>query len=394
MKKIVSILLATFMIAALGCAAVSADVLFYDPFNEWTSYWSGYDDPNFGGDAHRIVNYNGENVLEGWEEARVHQANYEGDEEFGVGYAATLSALTTGTIWVDVMAESNGNDNGGAGLWWKNTYYAKHEGAEDADLYTLKYYPGTSTVKFIREFPAAQTDDEKILIEWEDPRALGDNMNTPITLGLRIEPGKISAFVDGNWIYTHEDSSIGVDACPPLFWNDGIHVLWDNYYVGDLNELPLPSAGENNSGGGDVTTAAGQENNGADGTTAAGNNSVNNGENNANNGDAANNGSNGASGVNGANGANGADTRVESVVETKVETSVVVVGTDAEGNAITEVVSEIVSEIVTRPVANTNSANPNAGNGGSQTGDMTWIVISAMVVSLGAAILVKKFSVK
>ena len=238
MKKIIAVLIVTAMLAVAACATVSAEIRFYDPFDTWTSYWFGYDSDDRAGDLNVITTFNGDNVLEGWEEARVHQGLYADNEVLGKGYANSGSALITGTFWVELRAEDTGNECG-AGLWWKNTYHETHEDAEGSDTYLLFYYPVTSTVKFMRDFPGATTDEEKLVKEWSDPKARGNNLNDPITLGMRVEAGKISAFVDGQCIASFEDASLGNDPCPILLWNDGLHAIWDNFYVGDLAELPL-----------------------------------------------------------------------------------------------------------------------------------------------------------
>jgi hypothetical protein len=249
MKKVISILLIAVMFAAIACAGVSAEVRFYDPFDTWTSYWFGYDMDDHGGDLNELSVYKGENVLEGWEEARVHQGMYSDNKITGKGYENSGSALTTGTVWVDLRCEDMGNE-AGAGLWWKNTYHETHEDAEDADTFTLFYYPHNSTVVFSRDFPGASTDEEKIIIRWTDPKGRGNNLDNPITLGLRVESGKISAFVDGEWIASYDDAGLGVDPCPILLWNNALHAIWDNFYVGDLAELPLPGNASNNGGSG------------------------------------------------------------------------------------------------------------------------------------------------
>ena len=249
MKKIIAVLLITTLLAAIACAAVSAEIRFYDPFDTWTSYWIGYGDPSQGGDLNQITKFNGENVLEGWEEAVVHQGAYSDNEITGKGYANSGSALTTGTFWVDLRVEDEKGD-GSAGLWWKNTYHETHEDAESSDTFTLFYFPTTSTVKFIHDFPGAESEEEKIVKTWTDPKARGNNLTgEKITLGMRVESGKISAFVDGEWIATFEDASLGVDPCPILLWNNGLHTIWDNFYVGDLAELPLPGSSNGNGGG-------------------------------------------------------------------------------------------------------------------------------------------------
>ena len=365
MKKIISISLTVIMLAAMLCSGVSATILFQDPFDEWTSYWIGYNDPQKGGDKNELSNHNGENVLEGWDEARVHQAAYENDEEAGSGYASTRSSMTTGTVWVELMAEVTESDEAGAGLWWKNTYHEKHEGADDSDLFMLKYFPATSTVKFIRDFPGAMTDAERTLVEWSDPQNRGNNLRDPITLGFRIETGKISAYVDGQWIGSYDDATIGYDACPILLWNDSLHAIWDNYCVGDLNELPLP------------TNATSTTNN-QTGDNSGGNGASNNGQNASNPGNSGNNG--------------GTKTRIETTIDSEIVTHSRVIGVDENGNEITTIESEIVTVIGSREVADTDGSGSSANRGGSATGDAAVIVISVMIVALGSAIVVKKVS--
>ena len=340
MKKIVSFLLVAVLFAAIACAAVSAEIRFYDPFDTWTSYWIGYGMDDHGGDLNFLSKFNGENVLEGWEEAVVHQGAYSDNDVLGKGYANSGSALTTGTFWVDLRVEDLGNDGSSAGLWWKNTYHETHEDADGADTYVLFYYPETSTVKFIRDFPGANSEDEKIVKEWADPKNRGSNINgEKITLGMRVESGKISAFVDGEWIATFEDGTLGLDPCPILLWNNGLHTIWDNFYVGDLNELPLPNSGNNNGGdnGGNPTPD------------------------------------------------NPTPQPMPDETELRIDT-VIVTDTDEEGNVVTRVETE--KTVVPAP----NTGNNNGGRTATKTGDTIVIVAAVMIVALGAAIVVKKVS--
>ena len=330
MKKIISVMLAVMMISAIACAAVSATVLFRDPFDTNTEYWfQGVQDI---GERFEIAEFDGSNMLEGWDGALVRQAHYENEESPIPGFKSTYSSFSQGTVTVEVRAESMDKE-GGVGMWWPHTYHEKHEGVEGTESFSLKYYPMTSSVKFMHDYPGAESDADRLVFEWKDPRQLGDNLYDPITLGLRIESGRISAFVDGQWIASYDDATLGVDAAPIVLWNDGMHALFDNYTYGDLAELPLPAN----------ATPTPQPTPTPDVT--------------------------------------------EKVVESHIETKAVVVGTDESGNAITEIVSEVVTEIVNRP-----SANGSSGNGGAQTGDMTLVVVAAMVVALGAAIVVKKVS--
>ncbi len=345
MKRVISILIVTVMVIAIASVAVSAEVRFRDPFDEWTQYWVGWDLDDHGGDLNVLTQYNGENVLEGWPEAVVHQGYYSNDEVAGKGYENSGSALIQGTVWVDVMCELVDNEDGGAGLWWKNTYHEKHEDAEYADTFLLWYYPGSSTVKFIHEAPGQETDEEKIVVEWSDPRQLGENLGKPITLGLRVEAGKVSAFVDGDYIGSYEDATLGIDPCPVLLWNGGVHVYWDNYCVGDLNELLIPGALP------------------VDSTPSGGDDSANE------------------------------PTPTEKVIESKVETKVVE-DTDENGEIVTRIETEIVTEEVVRPAPDTGSAGGNQGGTSARTGDAAIVVIAVMIAAFGAAIAVKKISAK
>ena len=346
MKKIIAVLLAVTLLAAIACATVSAEIRFYDPFDTWTSYWFGYGRDDQGGDLNVITKVNGENVLEGWEEARVHQGMYSDNEITGKGYANSGSALITGTVWVDLRCEDTDSESS-AGLWWKNTYHETHENADGSDTFLLYYFPSTSTVKFFRDFPGAETDEERLIVSWNDPKSRGNNINgDKITLGLRVESGKISAFVDGEWIGSFDDATLGNDPCPILLWNNGLHAIWDNFYVGDLAELPLPGSGGQQGGGQQGGNQGGQQGGNQGGAQQGGG--------------------------------------TEKVIVKKS----VVVGTDAEGNAITEIVTE---EVVRQVAATGGTAT---GGNAAKTGDAAIIVIAVMVAALGAAIVVKKVTSK
>lgn len=236
MKKLISFLLAAVMFAYVSYIGVRAEILFTDPFDVKTDYWI------YAGNMFKISDVNGNHMLEGKSNSRVHQGHYTPSKE-GVGYGAGNGTITTGTFWVELYTELKDNKNAGAGLWWKNTYHQKHEGADIADTFTLKYYPATSKVIFRRDYPGATTDEERIITTYEDPHQIGENMKsmTPVTLGMRVEPGRISAFANGKCIGTFYDATIGIDPCPVLLWNDGLHVYYDNYNLGDLDELLIPS---------------------------------------------------------------------------------------------------------------------------------------------------------
>ena len=359
MKKVLTFMLAVAMLASLACVGASARVLITDTFDSWIDggLWLGSaDDPQ--GDLNVLTEIDGNNMLEGFPGAVVHQGHFTANDE-GVGYGPGRNTTTTGTFWVELYTEIQDNEDAWAGLWWKNTAHEVNEGAEKADAFMLKYHPGKSTFTFERDYPEATTDEEKIVATYEDPRQLGANMSDmkPIVIGMRVDPGKISAFVDGKCIGSFDDPTIGSQPCPVILWNQGLHVLWDNYSVGDLAELPL-----------DVVTT-----NPGDDTTGGGNDTTNNGGNGT---------------TNGGNGGN--NPPATEVVTKRVEV------TDDSGNVVTDesgnAVTQVVSEVVTIPSADTNTGAH--GNGGAQTGDMAVVVVAVMVIALGSALAVKRISVK
>ncbi len=343
MKKVLTMVLAVAMLASIACVSASARVIFRDTFETWDPYWWGSMEAPVGRNKPIMLD-DGNWVLEGWDDAPVHQGYYEDDEENG-GYKASRSTFNTGSFWVDLYTQLVDKEEAGAGLWWKNTWPWRNDGATDGDVYELKYYPATSKIVFTRSFPEATSDEEKTIFVYDDPRARGENMDTmvPITLGMRVEAGKISAFVDGKCIVTYEDSTLGIEYSPVVLVNSGLHAYWDNYCYGDLAELPLK---DNPNPNPDSTAAPNP------------------------------------------------DTTVTPPV-TQVKESEVVV-TDDKGNAVTDdkgnAVTQIVTEVVTVPSADLN--NGPSGNGGAQTGDMAVVVLAVMVIALGSAIVVKKVNEK
>ena len=174
---------------------------------------------------------------------------------------------------------------------------------------------------------------------------------------VKVEVGKLTCYVDGEPVIVadgYEVSGVGLSATPIVLWNNGCHVMWDNFWLGDLEEYPekvvtdAPVTTE-----APVVTEAPQ-------TTAI-------------------------------------VTEIVTEYETKMaevtdeEGNVV---TDESGNKVTEVVTEVVTKIeehvVTNAPAPDTGKQPTNPQGGAQTGDMAVIVIAVMVVCLGAAIVVKK----
>ncbi len=346
MKKILTVMLAVAMLASLACVSTSAQVRLVDKFDAWVEggFWLGSSENTYQ-QLSIIDDIDGDSMLVSPPEARVHQGHFTGTDD-NVGYGNGNGTITTGTFWVTVYTTIIDSDTAGAGLWWKNTYPEVEEG-EKSETFTVKYFPGDSSVVFRHEAENLSGDEEQIVVKWTDPKQRGENASdmVPVVLGMRVDAGKISAFVDGQCIGSYEDPTIGSKPCPVVLWNDGLQVYWNDFTVGDLAELPLNDP---------------KPNPGPDDSTAAPN----------------------------------PDTTVAPPV-TKVETKVEQV-TDENGNAVTDAsgnaVTQVVTEIVTVPSADLN--NGASGNGGAQTGDMAVVVLAVMITALGSAIVVKKVSCK
>lgn len=248
MKKVLTILLAVAMLASLACVGASAKVLVTDPFNTY-----GPDNNNLWlwtrpepTDDEKLVEIDGNNWL--MLEIVVEQSKFTSDEDSGIGCTAEGNVLKTGTWWVDMMTEyKDGEVDGGAGLWFANYGHQHEDGAGDQDTYYLKYYPKESVVKFYYsspELPEVEEgqEDPSILATYVVPGAPGETApsKTALKLGFRVDAGKISAFVGDTCIGSREDATIGMYHSPMLLWNDGgLRTYFDNYCVGDLDELPL-----------------------------------------------------------------------------------------------------------------------------------------------------------
>lgn len=248
MKKVLTILLAVAMLASLACVGASAKVIVTDPFDKYGAdenplwLWTR-PEPT---DDEKLVEIDGNNWL--MLEVVVEQSNFKGDEDNG-GVLNEGNVLTTGTWWVDMMTEyKDGESDGGAGLWFANYGHVIDDGEADQDTYYLKYFPKESKVKLILDSPSLPEEveegqpDPSILATYDVPGTPGETFGskTVLKLGFRVEAGKISAFVGDTCIGSHEDAAIGKYPSPMLLWNDGgLRSYFDNYAVGDLEELPL-----------------------------------------------------------------------------------------------------------------------------------------------------------
>ena len=334
MKKLISILMICAMLAALVAVPASAQIYVSDDFSTFnTNIWfeAGYFEPVDG-------------RLEGYSEAVVHSTLYESDG--ADGYLPCNTVWNQFTYQVDVCCEPDRDGANSAGLWYANHQPLISGEATDRDTYTVMYECNTSTVALLKNtVNPLDEDTTKVLGTYVVPGEPGANINgDPINLGMKVEAGKITGYVDGVEFASYSDATLGISLSPLILWNNGCHVYFDNFKVGDLTELPYgnPTPDTTAGNGGDDT------NGGNEPTPPT------------------------------------PTTPPETEIITKIETD-----TDVEGNTVTKVVSEVVTKVP----ADTNTNKP-AGGTGAQTGDMVVIVAAVMIIALGSAIVVKKVSSK
>ncbi len=251
-----------------------------------------------------------------------------------------------------------------ASLWWMNNFCHipdEEGGCEFYEnticyVYTLNVSADDNTISINKssvEDPIATANlaDHGITIE------VGEKQSTWFLLGWRVTKGHISAYVNNKKVLDVNDPDIiitapdnpmltmkGYSGSPILLINNGMYVAFDDFVVatpdtdlfGEGTVEPAPTASTE-----PVTSV---------------------------------------------------QSSVSEVVVT-VTNEKGEVETDENGEVKTEVSEVIVTEVVTVAPADTGSGN---GNGGSSatTGDAALIVLAVMTVSLGAALTVKKLTVR
>lgn len=324
MKKFISLFLATMMIATLAVINTSAVVLFRDDFTEelddgdkWF-YGAFVQEPDKG-------------YVEGYSEAVVLQSYYDNTEGVTAQQGNVWDTFSAQSEIVLVEDEFDGNLF--VGHWYANYATTLDEnGEEDPALSQETYYfiYNWSENKFALLRDTMNIDDEdpeKVLFVQDSSvqYKLGDT----VKLGTRVDEGKISCFIDGQFLFSYEKEGIGLYKSPFIVWNSGFHVQVNSVVVGTPDELALPGSDVvdpgNNEGGDPVVDPnpvdPGNKDGNDAGTPVDGNN--NGGSNNAN-------------------------------------------------------------------PADTSNKPASSSNGGGKTGDVAAIVAVAMVVALGTAIVVKK----
>ena len=351
MKKIVTLIVASILLVCMVLPlAVSAEVLWTEDFSQMNE-----NDWIWDGDLFTIEN----GKLEGWAEAVVHQSNFLVDR-------GAPRRFKECCFKVDAAGFEDGGrdaDDHYLGLWFAD--YVSPNGADEPDgqiVYTYGYrfeeHKVVLNVGFDNageDYKPADFDDTKPIAEYVVPESdapeLDPSGTDAFSIGMRVSGGVISCFFNDQKVIEF-NAYRGATTCtqlgsPVILWNTNCHCTFDNLVVATADhDLFNEGAAINDPAPAQTEAPA---NNDTDAEAPAGN-----------------------------------DAATEKVVEKEN----VVVGTDADGSAITEVVTK---EVV-RPAANTGAKT--TGGSAAKTGDAAIIVAFVMVAALGCAVVVKKIGSK
>lgn len=342
MKKLLSALLILTMLVSMVCVSSSAAGMHINMnFESMDVFTNQFIAGAF---------YTGDNLLYGYAEAKALQSIYETDEDLGVfknsGYTwLTYDASITLSIADDDLSEFDRYVN----LVYCNDNPKNLGRVEDRIMMSFGYDVAEGLFYFSEGWNNPGADNPAA--NYMEPVAMEldtDSGENFITLGLSVERGRIRCFCNDQLIFDFVDSADDyaiakdINSCF-LFWQDGNFVQISNISVADQGYLfpnsaaPAQTTAPVADDKGDVTT-----------TTAA---------------------------------------TTTSEATTRIESEVV---TDEKGE--TSIVTKVITEATTTPKAETN--NKPAGGTSTSTGDATFVVVAALVATLGCAVIVKKVSVR
>ena len=236
MKRIISLVFVTLMFVNIAVSGVSAVRYIDDDFSALHEDWWVY-----GGFSPEID----KGYLEGYSDAVILQTAYDNSQGDTNMQGMVWDQCTVKADMILLEAEQ---DDPHCGIW-----YADYSGvinpatglpseARNANKFYIWYYPLTGTFTVEREtneegsvilYTSEENKNYKYKLEEGD-----DPVN--ISLGYRVEKGKISFYVDDKFLYETEFESIGTHKAPIVFWNRGLHLRFDRVIVGDLDEMYLP----------------------------------------------------------------------------------------------------------------------------------------------------------
>ena len=336
MKKIISAAIIAVMLCAFLSAAVSADVLWKDDFNngvfnekDWT----------LGGTLFYLENGGPTKSphIEGWAEAVVQQSTYGEGAPAPRVYGANVAFKCDSWFYDD---GGNNSDVHWVGLWWAD-YFADGTDPNNRIVYMVRVnYESRQVILSatgVGEGEAYFSDYTEVSV-WDMPDSeelvMDITAPTVFNMGIRINGRQIDGFYNNKKVVSYTAPVMGKNTSPLLFWNNGCYTGFDNWIVSTAD---YDLFGE-------------------------GSNPVNN--------DPVNN--------------DPAETETEKRIETKVV---------HETNEAGEDVTVIVTEEVVVPVANTGRTSTGTRSS-SKTGDAAIIVIAVMIAALGGAIVLKRMTSK
>lgn len=331
MKKIISAFLITVMILSAVAVSTSAAGILLDAnfanFNEEQFY------SQFMPGAFHVDDVEG--VLYGYSDAKALQSMYEEDDS-GVFINSANTWLTYDAAITFAMADDDAVEwDRTVNIAYCNDNLRVKGLAESRDFFAFSYDVQKMQFDVSHGSHPGYNGDEFRLA---DPvaRELDCEGNTYYTMGMSVEKNRIRFFFENELIYDlnlAEHCIAESVASPFIFWNDGNYMKIKNITVSSQGYL-YPST--DNVGGGE----------GTDATEA-----------------------------------------------TEATTSKKVVDvTDDSGNAVTDEAGNKVTEeiIITNALAADTNTGGNAGGTSTTTGDSAFIVVAALVATIGCALIVRK----
>ena len=347
MKKTISIII----LSVLMMCTILPVVAFADGQILWNEDFSSKAENDWIWDEDTTKFFISNGKLEGWAEAVVQQSNFLVDRGAPRRYKECAWKIECAAL------EDGGNDaeSHGMSLWFAD-YISPSGDMENVDgtiTYMWGYDFEKQTLNLSLGFdndgenykPAGFADDKPYFSVYvPDGPVISSAGDSTFTLGMRLSGGKASFYMN-DVKYTEIDTMRGAASftqvgSPILVFNTQLHCTFDNLVVATPDYDLFNEAGNGGQQGGQQ--GGGQQGGQQGGAQQGGG--------------------------------------TEKVIVKKS----VVVGTDAQGNAITE----IVTEEVVRQVAATGG-NATGGNA-AKTGDTAIIVIAVMITALGSALVVWK----
>ncbi len=335
MKRFIAVIMSVMMLTGLAIGTSAAgQILFTDDFNSGTlnpNNWIVEGNLYFIDDVTDSANPS----LAAYNDGVICQMEYRYD------YTSTPRLFTNAAISARInIREYDGDGGHSVGFWWRDnfSYVSENEGGTDKEslgaVWNLMY-----------------NDNEKqlqLLVDGEEtPRAtapvsgveVGDGDEYWFTIGWRVMPGRMTGYINNQKLIDYSSPEIlATNGSPFLLINDDLYVAFDDIVVATA-DYNLFNESENFVTGGETTAPASE-------TTTQ-----------------------------------------------KVQVTV----TDEKGNAVTDDKGQVVTSesIVTeKPAPAETNKNGTAGGTATSTGDATFIVIAAMVATLGCAVVIKKATEK